>query len=95
MTGVITTNPGLKIAASGYSRGVTHFDETAREPEFDDEAPVNDALDQRTGTVAEPDPQPDAVLDREVSDVDAADQAIPVAFDEDDATVTGEEWDER
>ncbi|GAA5113618.1 hypothetical protein [Haloechinothrix salitolerans] len=73
---------------------MTHFDETAREPELDDEAPVGDALDQREGTMAEP-PRPDTVPDREVSDVDAADKAIPVSFDEDDATLDGEEWDDR
>ncbi|MPY81053.1 MAG: hypothetical protein GEV04_22005 [Actinophytocola sp.] len=87
--------PVHRRVAIGYPPQVTHYDESAPEPAIDDEAPVADALDQREATVAEPDPAPDRVPEREVSDVDAADQAIPVAFDEDDATVTGEEWDER
>lgn len=81
--------------ASGYSRQVTHFDETAREPEIDDEAPIGDALEQRTVAEGERDPLPDRVFEREVSDVDAADQAMPAGFDEDDATVTSAEWDDR
>lgn len=74
----------------GYPPQVTHYDEIAPEPEVDDEAPVDDVRDQREGAV--PSPEPETVLDREVSDVDAADQAIPVSFDEDAA---GEEWDDR
>lgn len=90
-----TTIRRLNLGASGYSRQVTHFDETAREPEIDDEAPVGDALEQRTAAKGERAPQPDRMFGREVSDVDAADQAIPAGFDDDDATVTSEEWDER
>lgn len=91
----IATNGRHNLGASGYSPQVTHFDETAREPEIDDEAPIGDALEQRTVAEGEREPQPDRVFDREVSDVDAADQAMPAGFDEDDATVTSAEWDDR
>lgn len=68
----------------GYPSVVTRYDETDSVPEIDDEAPVADALDQRAGTVPAPDEEPDPVPEREVSDADAADQSIPVAFDEDE-----------
>lgn len=63
---------------------MTRYDETDPVPEIDDEAPVADALDQRVGTVPAPEEEPDPVPEREVSDADAADQSIPVAFDEDE-----------
>lgn len=82
-------------AAIGYPAAVTRYDENLPvpeidEPEIDAEVPVADALDQRTGTT--PDPRPELVPEREVSDTDAADQATPVTFDEDDEDHGGNAW---
>lgn len=84
----------LSHAVIGYPSDVTRYDDSAPIPEIDDEAPVADALDQREATMPAPDAEPDPVPEREVSDTDAADQSIPVAVDEDDAELTGEEWEE-